>query len=183
MPTKTDDAKATQRSAAKDGKARQMLATRHDMPEQNRRQMIDLLNQQLADVFDLYSLTKQAHWNVKGPEFFQLHELYDDLAETLLGHVDTIAERAVALGGVATGTVRMAAGASRLKDLPAAALGSLDSVRLLADCYAALARTTREAIDQAEQAEDMDTSDLFVEVSRDLDKALWFLEAHTQLDA
>lgn len=182
MATRTNDPKTNQLAATKNGKPRQMLATRNDLPKENRQQIIELLNQHLADVFDLYSLTKQAHWNVKGPEFFQLHELYDDLAATLLGHVDTIAERAVALGGVATGTARMAAGASRLEDLPPTALGSLESIRLLVERYAALASTARKAIDQAEQAEDMDTSDLFIDVSRDLDKSLWFLEAHIQLE-
>jgi len=173
MPTRNKDGHSQKQST-------RLMAARHDMQPEIRAQMIELLNRQLADTFDLYSLTKQAHWNVKGEEFFQLHELYDELAETVLGFVDIIAERATALGGPATGTVRMAAGATRLNDLPPTFLGSMESVELLADCYAKLARTSREAIHQAEEAQDMDTSDLFIDVSRELDKALWFLESHLE---
>ncbi len=177
MPTRTKthkDSKANGRAASR------LIATSHDLPAENRREMVALLNAHLADLFDLFSQTKQAHWNVKGPQFYPLHELYDTLAGLLLPHVDAVAERATALGGVATGTARMAAAASRVPEFSAGPVGSMESVRLLAERYAAVAETAREAIDQAEEAKDMDTSDLFIEVSRDLDKALWFLEAHVQ---
>jgi starvation-inducible DNA-binding protein len=171
MATKTKNSKSA---------AVRFVKTSIDLPQESRATMVELLNDQLADTFDLFSQTKQAHWNVKGPQFYQLHELYDELAATLLGFVDLIAERATALGGSATGTVRMAAGATRLADFSDGPVGSLESVRMLVERYAALAQSTREAIDQAEQAEDMDTADLFTEVSRELDKSLWFLEAHLQ---
>ena len=173
MPTRNKDGKTQKQST-------RLMAARHDLPQEVRSQMVGLLNQQLADTFDLFSLTKQAHWNVKGQEFYQLHELYDELAETLLGFVDMIAERATALGGPATGTVRMAARSTRLEEFPDTFLGSLESVELLANSYANLARSTREAIDQAEEAKDMDTSDLFIDISRELDKSLWFLESHLE---
>jgi starvation-inducible DNA-binding protein len=172
---------ATKSSTRKDSRSGNgLVRTMNDLPEETRQQMVELCNQQLADTFDLFSQTKQAHWNVKGPQFYQLHELYDQLAETLLSHVDLIAERATALGGPATGTVRMAAQSSRVSEIRPGFLGSMESVRVLAECYAAVAKSTREAIDQAEQAEDMDTADLFTEVSRELDKSLWFLESHIQ---
>jgi starvation-inducible DNA-binding protein len=174
---------ATRSKTQKDARAGVRLAeTRNDLPEDSRQKMIELLNQQLADTFDLFSQTKQAHWNVKGPQFYQLHELYDDLAELLLGHVDSIAERATALGGPATGTARMAANATRLAEFKEGFVGSLESARLLAECYAQVAKTTREGIDKAEEAEDMDTADLLTEVSRDLDKSLWFIESHLQFE-
>lgn len=175
MATKAKEQKDTR--TTKEGR---MVKTSHDLPEDKRREMVQLLNQQLADTFDLFTQTKQAHWNVKGPQFYQLHELYDHLAEGLLAHVDTIAERATALGGAATGTARMAAGATRLDEFPADPVGSLESVRLLVERYADVAQSTREGIDQAEQAEDMVTSDLLTQVAHDLDKSLWFLEAHLQ---
>ena len=172
---------AAQKKNSKDSRAGvRMVETRIDLPSDTRRQMVQLCNEQLADTFDLFSQTKQAHWNVKGPQFYHLHELYDELAEKLLGHVDLIAERATALGGAATGTAQMAAQATRLPDFSAGPVGSMESVEMLVERYAAVAESTRQAIDQAEQAEDMDTSDLFIEVSRDLDKSLWFLEAHLQ---
>lgn len=152
-----------------------------DLDIETREQMISLLNQQLADTFDLYSQTKQAHWNVKGQQFFQLHELFDQLAGSVLGHVDTIAERATALGGTALGTARMSAAASRLPEYPATVSGSMESVETLSERYAALAATTREAIEKADKLGDMDTADIFTEVSRNLDKSLWFLEAHIQV--
>lgn len=154
--------------------------TRIDIPKETRYEMIALLNQHLADTFDLYSQTKQAHWNVKGDDFYQLHLLFDELAEELLGYVDMIAERATALGGEALGTARMAATASRLPEYPENVFVGMETVSALVDRYSRLAETAREAIATAEKAEDMDTSDLFIEVSRALDKRLWFLEAHLQ---
>jgi starvation-inducible DNA-binding protein len=151
-----------------------------DIASQTRAKLINLLNQQLADTTDLYSQTKQAHWNVKGAQFYPLHELFDKLAAELLAYTDLIAERATALGGVALGTVRLAAAVSRLPEYPAETIDSLPTVEALAARYAGLAATTRAAIDIASSAGDQDTADLFTEVSRGLDKALWFLEAHLQ---
>jgi starvation-inducible DNA-binding protein len=154
--------------------------TRIDLSSDVRKEMVSLLNQQLADTSDLYSQTKQAHWNVKGAQFHPLHELFDDLAGKLADYVDMLAERATALGGTALGTVRMSAGASRLPEFPADAVNSLPCVEALAVRYANLAKTTRAAIDAAAKQGDADTADLFTEVSRGLDKSLWFLEAHLQ---
>src|SRR3954463_4394869 len=95
-------------------KPKSMFSTRNDLGREVRGPMVALLNQQLADTFDLYSQTKQAHWNVKGAQFYPLHELFDRLAGELEGYVDLIAERATALGGLAQGTVRLAAANSRL---------------------------------------------------------------------
>lgn len=151
-----------------------------DLDIETREQIIALLNQQLADTFDLYSQTKQAHWNVKGAQFFQLHELFDQLAAGLLVHVDTIAERATALGGLAMGTARMSAAASRLSDFPADVVGSSETLGAVVSRYAELAATTRTAIETSDKLGDANTADLFTGVSRDLDKSLWFLEAHLQ---
>jgi starvation-inducible DNA-binding protein len=142
--------------------------------------MVDLCNQQLADSLDLYSQAKHAHWNVKGKDFFQLHALFDALATNVLGHVDLIAERATALGGYATGTARMAAATSALREYPSDAVDGPDHVRALVERFAAYAASTREAIDAAADGGDQSTSDMFAEVSRQTDKDLWFLEAHLQ---
>ena len=154
-------------------------ATRNDLPLDTREAMIALLNQQLADTTDLFSQVKQAHWNVKGAQFIALHKLFDELAEELLGYVDEIAERAVMFGGRATGTVRMAAKSSRLPEFPDIG-DSMEVVATLADRFAALGASTRTGIDTADKAGDADTADLLTQVSRGLDKALWFLEAHIQ---
>jgi starvation-inducible DNA-binding protein len=154
--------------------------TRHDLEEKVREQMIELCNRQLADTFDLYSQDKQAHWNVKGRDFFQLHELFDTLAEEVLPFVDVIAERVAALGGQALGTARMAAQSSRLTDLPLDNVEGMTVVEAMAGCYANICASTRRAIDEAEEAGDMDTTDIFTEISRELDKHLYFLESHLQ---
>ena len=152
--------------------------TRIDIKPKLRESMSALLNQQLADTLDLYTQVKQAHWNVKGPNFIALHELFDKLAEDLEDPVDDMAERITALGGVAIGTARAAARASRLAEFPLERVDGLHAVDLLADRYAALAASTRDAIEAAGKQGDADTSDLFTGISRGLDKALWFLEAH-----
>ena len=95
-----------------------MFETRNDLPAESREKLVELLNARLADTFDLYSQIKQAHWSVRGPDFIQLHLLYDTVAESVLGFVDEIAERATSLGGLATGTVRMAAEATTLDEYP-----------------------------------------------------------------
>jgi len=153
-------------------------STRIDIKPKVRDGMIALLNAQLADTLDLYTQVKQAHWNVKGLNFIALHELFDKLAEDLEGPVDDTAERITALGGVARGTARIAANSSRLPEFPHDSLDGLKMVALLADRYATLAASTRAAIATSGDAGDADTSDLFTGISRGLDKALWFLEAH-----
>lgn len=167
---------------AKNGKQRtkQMLTTRNSLPADVRAQVIDILNQQLADTFDLYTQTKQAHWNVKGKDFQQLHELFDMLAAPVLDYGDMIAERATALGGVAKGTARMAVKNSRLPEFDADTPDGMDAVELIADRFAAYGATTREAIDTTEELGDMGTSDMFTEIVRGIDKSLYFLEAHLQ---
>jgi starvation-inducible DNA-binding protein len=152
--------------------------TKNDLSATVREKAIALLNQQLADTMDLYSQTKQAHWNVKGPEFISLHKLFDELAEGVLEYIDDTAERATALGGTATGTVRMSAAASRLPEYPLDAVGGRSHVEALSARYAQLAKSTRAAIESAAALPDADTADLFTQISRGLDKDLWFIESH-----
>ena len=160
--------------------AKQMFATRMDIPEASRRKLVELLNARLADTFDLYSQLKQAHWNIKGSDFIQLHELYDEIAESVLEHVDEIAERATALGGLALGTARMAAEASTLEEYPLDAVAGMDTVEAIADRLGAYATSMRAAIETALELDDQGTADLFIEISRGIDKHLWFVEAHVQ---
>src|SRR5207237_2518833 len=95
-----------------------MYPTKNDLPEATRRQMIDLCNARLADAIDLQTQTKQAHWNVKGPHFIALHELFDKISDVVLEQIDEIAERVTSLGGTAEGTVAVAAKRSKLKNYP-----------------------------------------------------------------
>ena len=159
-----------------------MFKTKNDIPEATRVKVVELLNARLADCIDLQTQTKQAHWNVKGPNFIALHELFDRINEDVEDYVDDIAERAVQLGGVAEGTARMAAKRSSLAEYPAMAVDGRSHVEALSSALAAFGAAARKGIDQANELGDLDTADLFTEISRGIDKWLWFVEAHLQAE-
>ena len=142
--------------------------------------MIDLLNARLADAIDLALVTKQAHWNLKGPTFIAVHELLDQLRGDVDEHVDIIAERVAQLDGVALGTVQTVGTATQLAPYPTDIRKVEDHVSALVDRYAALSASTREAIDTADEAGDAGTADIFTAFSRVLDKDLWFLKSHLE---
>jgi starvation-inducible DNA-binding protein len=144
--------------------------------------VIELLNARLADAIDLQTQTKLAHWNVKGPNFIALHELFDKISEDVEDYVDDIAERAVQLGGVAEGTARMAAKRSSLNEYPSSAAVGRSHVEAFSNVLAAFGKSVRKAIDDANDLGDLDTADLFTEISRGVDKWLWFVEAHLQTE-
>ena len=156
--------------------------THHDQPESRRVAVVALLNVQLADVIDLGLQAKQAHWNVKGPQFAALHALFDEVRETLDGLADELAERAVQLGGVARGTLQALAKDSRLEAYPLEAFAGGEHVWALSAALARVAQTSREAIRAAEKTGDAVTVDVFTEVTRGLDALLWKVEAHVALE-
>jgi starvation-inducible DNA-binding protein len=159
-----------------------MFKTKNDLPEGARAKVVELLNARLADCIDLETQTKQAHWNVKGPNFIALHELFDKINDEVEDYVDEIAERAVQLGGVAEGTARMVAKRTSLAEYPAKAVDGRSHVEALSSALAAFGKAAREAITDSNELGDLDTADLFTEVSRGIDKWLWFVEAHLQAE-
>jgi starvation-inducible DNA-binding protein len=159
-----------------------LFATRHDLSADVREHMVRVLNVQLATLTDLFTQTKHAHWNVKGPNFYSLHLLFDSLAEGLDPLIDDTAERLTALGGAARGTARMAAANTRLEEFPEGTHAGLDVVNVMADRYAAAAKETRDGIAQADEHGDAGTADLLTAAVRYLDKSLYFLESHLQAD-
>ena len=160
--------------------APKMYETENDITLDRRLQLNTLLNQRRASAVDLQLQMKQAHWNVKGPSFIGLHELFDKVAEAVAGYVDQIAERVVQLGGVAEGTVRMAAAKTRLTEYSPEISDGLAHVESVARALSTFGQEARDTIYEADELEDADTADLFTEVSRGIDKWLWFVEAHTQ---
>jgi starvation-inducible DNA-binding protein len=158
-------------------KKAELHPTENSVPLKARPQIISLLNQVLADLGDLYSQTKQAHWNVRGKNFYSLHKLFDDVANTAEAHWDDVAERAVQLGGYARGTVRMAAGASQLPEWPEDLTDEAAYVKAVTERFALTGNSIRLAIQACAELGDADTADLLTEISRKLDKSLWFLEA------
>src|SRR6185503_18333895 len=157
-----------------------MYKTKDDLPEKVRTQIAALLQERLAGAVDLVTHAKQAHWNVKGPNFIALHQLFDEVYEHAGEHVDLIAERIVQLGGVAEGTVKAVAKRSQMPDYPLTISSGREHVETLSRAIAWFGETIRKSIDQADEVNDKDTADLFTEVSRALDKDLWFVEAHLQ---
>lgn len=159
-----------------------MYKTKNDLSEKVRAQVSALLQERLSDAVDLVTHAKQAHWNVKGPEFIALHELFDKVYEHAGEYTDLLAERIVQLGGTAEGTVRVVAKRSLLPEYPAGIATGKDHVEALSRSLAYFASVVRQGIDRADEIGDKGTADLFTEISRSVDKDLWFVEAHSQAE-
>jgi len=152
----------------------------NDIPLNIREDLVKTLNQQLANLSDLYSQTKQAHWSVTGARFYSLHLLFDTLAESFESFIDEVAERITALGGLALGTARLTAQHSQLPEYPAGLFDGDKHLIELTERYSLAAAKMRMAIDRADELEDKDTADLFTDISKVIDKDLWFLSAHLE---
>ena len=159
-----------------------LFPTKNDLPKQARIQAIQLLNQRLADAIDLQTQCKHAHWNVKGPAFIALHKLFDEVNDAVVEGIDLVAERIVQLGGVAEGTARTVAGRTSLLDYPAMLTSGAEHVAALSDALSQFGRTVRVGIDEMDELEDADSADILTEISRSVDKYLWFVEAHQQAE-
>jgi starvation-inducible DNA-binding protein len=157
-----------------------MHRTKNDLSANAKAVSVALLNARLADAIDLALLTKQAHWNIKGPHFIALHEMIDGFRTELDGHVDTMAERVVQLGGTALGTTQAVAKGTTLAAYPTDIYRSSDHLAALIERYGRVANAVRAGIDETGGAGDADTADILTAFSRALDKSLWFLEAHVQ---
>ena len=148
---------------------------------EQRTELQSLLNQRLAEAIDLQMDMKQAHWNVKGANFIGLHQLFDSIAEAVAVYVDQIAERIVQKGGIAEGTVRVSAARSRLADYPLAASGGVAHIEAVTKALTTFRHEVRNTVDEADELGDAETADLFISISRSLDKWVWFVEAHAHV--
>jgi starvation-inducible DNA-binding protein len=154
--------------------------TLNDLPKAARSELTALMNQRLADATDLQTQMKQAHWNVKGPDFIALHKLFDEIYEAVGDYVDLIAERIVQLGGIAEGTARVAAARSRLSEYPHEIAAGAAHIEAVSKALAGFGQEVRHSIEEATVLNDADSADIFTEISRGIDKWLWFVEAHAQ---
>jgi starvation-inducible DNA-binding protein len=141
---------------------------------------VRLLNARLADCIDLQTMCKQAHWNVKGPQFISLHKLFDEINEDVEEYVDLLAERVVQLGGIAEGTARVVAQRTTLLDYPSTIAAGQEHVAALSDVLSQFGRTARIGIEEMNELEDAASADILTEICRGVDKWLWFVEAHAQ---
>ena len=157
-----------------------LYKTEIDIPRDHRLELNTLINLRLASAVDLQLQLKQAHWNVKGPNFIGLHELFDKIAAAVAAYVDQLAERIVQLGGIAEGTARVAAARSHLEEYPLAVSDGLEHVNAVSMALANFGHAARLTIEEANALDDAGTADLFTEISRGIDKWLWFVEAHSQ---
>jgi starvation-inducible DNA-binding protein len=155
-----------------------MHPTRNDLPENVRLEVTALLNDTLADGLDLALQAKHAHWNVKGPHFLQLHELFDKLYEEATEWNDLVAERSAQLGATAEGTLQSVSARTRLTPYNIDATSGRDHLEALSESLASYVRSVRKSIDASAAAGDAGTADIFTEISREADKMLWFLDSH-----
>lgn len=157
-----------------------MYKTRNSLPEEQRAKLIELLNRRLADSIDLMLQTRQAHWNVKGPQFITLHQLFGQVADGVEGYVELLGERIVQLGGSAEGTAYLVSRRTSLDRYPLAIADGNGHIEALATALACFGKHVRYAIGQAADLLDADSADLFTEISRGTDSWLWLVEAHLQ---
>jgi starvation-inducible DNA-binding protein len=157
-----------------------MFTTSVNIPEETRIQLVSILNARLADTLDLKTQTKQAHWNVKGMAFYELHLLFDSIAGHLEDASDTVAERITALGGIADGTARQVATRSSIPEYPMQAVTGKDHLNALSMRLGLVANTMRTTIEECLNLNDQASADVFIELVRQADKDLWFLQSHLQ---
>jgi starvation-inducible DNA-binding protein len=158
-----------------------MYETENDIPKSARAELNTLINQRLADVIDLQLQLKQAHWNVKGPNFIALHQLFDQVNENVEDYIDLIAERAVQLGGIANSTAHVVATWAHMPENDTKNASERDYLHSLSEALASFGKIVRDAIGKSNELGDAVSADIFTEISRGVDKWLWMVKAHLQL--
>ena len=154
--------------------------TNNDTQNNAKAVAMEVLQARMAEGIDIALITKQAHWNLKGPQFIGVHTMLDTFRTEQDEWVDTMAERITQLGGTARGTVQEVNRETSLPPYPTDIYAVADHVKALIDRYAKFANAVRQNIDDTDEAGDPGTADLLTEISRGIDKQLWFLEAHGQ---
>ena len=157
-----------------------MYPNRVALSDDIKKQVVQVMQERLAEATDMHSQAKFAHWNVKGDNFYQLHLVFDHVAKVIGKQVDPIAERLTQLGGVANGTIRQAACVSRIPEYPVETIAGMDHVRALADSLGHYCQDLREASEKIDDIGDEPTSDFFKQLVVEAEEQLYFLESHLE---
>ena len=157
-----------------------MASKKNILPTEQQSKMIELLNRRLADAIDLQLQSRQAYWNVKGPNFIALRELFDKVAEGVEEDANLIAGRIVQLGGMAEGTMHAVSMRSSLDGYLLATTDGNGHILALSSTLIAFGKVVRYASEQATELKDTDTADIFTEIARGIDIWIWFVETSQQ---
>jgi starvation-inducible DNA-binding protein len=157
-----------------------MQKTANTLSKNIRAKSVAVLNRHLAATIDLHAQVKQAHWNVRGPTFIAIHELFDKVAAAAEEYSDLVAERAGALSGTAEGTIQVAVEHSFLDRYRLGIADAEAHIGAVTAVLASFGESVRNAIDETASFGDVDTSDVFTEISRGVDQQLWLVESHRQ---
>ena len=151
--------------------------------EEQQTKLIEMLNRRLADTIDLQLQSRQAYWNVKGPHFMALRELFDKVTKGVEEYANLIAEHIVQLGGTAEGTAHAVARRSSLDEYWLSTANGQGHIEALSTTLTAFGKHARYASEQATEMKDTDTADIFKQIARGIDKWLWFVETSQKEDS
>jgi starvation-inducible DNA-binding protein len=157
-----------------------MYHNRVALTDEQKKKTVAVMQERLAESLDMYSQAKFAHWNVKGYNFYQLHLVFDSVADHIFPQIDAIAERITQLGGVANGTVRQAANGSLIPEYNITLIAGMDHVNALADALGCYCQALREASDKIDEIGDEPSSDFFKQLVVEAEEQLYFLESHLE---
>lgn len=134
------------------------------------------LNRQIANWSVLYVKLHHYHWYVKGTQFFELHEKFQEYYEEAAGYVDELAERLLAIGGQPVSTMKAYLEQSSIQEAEGEETAKEMVDRLIQD-FELLIGQLKEGMDAADAADDVITSDLFLAIRSSLEKHVWMLRA------
>jgi starvation-inducible DNA-binding protein len=148
------------------------------LSDQDRKGVVDILNNLLADEYVLYTTTRNYHWNVVGPQFHDLHKFFESQYEELNEVVDEVAERVRALGGTALGTLTEFLKHTRQKEYPGQSASALEMVKNLLMGHEAIVQSLRVDLEScADKFHDIGTNDFLTGLMERHEKMAWMLRA------
>lgn len=156
----------------------QLRTTQNDLPMDVRHTSIETLNGIVVHAIDIALAAKHAHWNVRGPNFLSHHKLFDEVFNQLIAQIDSIGERATALGGIARGTVQMVANGTDLKPYPVLSVGEREHVEQLSERLGLLGAKISKAVGETSRLGDIVSADVLTDAAATIEGMLWLVESH-----